>query len=108
MPLLDRLQQRYTSSRLEIVAVSEDRAGRPAVQRFVDRLKFRHLRIYLDPNCYNAYHDAINVHLAPFGLYGMPINYAIAASGWIDGYMPGSADWTSSAASALIDFLRYT
>jgi hypothetical protein len=36
----------------------------------------------------------------------MLITYAIAASGWIVGYMPGAADWTSTAAGSLIEFLR--
>lgn len=106
MPLLDRLPQRYASSRLEVLAVSEDRAGRPAVQRFVDRYRLKHLRIFLDPHGYVAFHDESNAQHAPFGLYGMPITYAIAASGWIVGYMPGPADWTSPAAANLIEFLR--
>lgn len=36
----------------------------------------------------------------------MPITYAIAASGWIVGYIPGAADWSSTAAGSLIGFLR--
>jgi thiol-disulfide isomerase/thioredoxin len=50
MPILDRLQQREASSGLEVIAVSEDRSGRRVVQRFADRLKLRHLKIYLDPS----------------------------------------------------------
>jgi thiol-disulfide isomerase/thioredoxin len=106
MPVLDRLQQRHHSTELEIIAVSEDQSGRAAVERFVDRHKLRHLRIFLDPHGYVAFHDADNREHAPFGLYGMPITYAIAASGWIVGYMPGAADWASPAASDLIEFLR--
>ena len=106
MPILDRLQQREASSGLEVIAVSEDRGERRVVQRFADRLKLRHLKIYLDPHSYVAFHDAANPQHAPFGLYGMPITYAIAASGWIVGYMPGPADWMSPAASPLIEFLR--
>jgi thiol-disulfide isomerase/thioredoxin len=106
MPILDRLQQREALSGLKIIAVSEDRGSRRAVQRFADRLKLRHLRIYLDPHGYVAFHDAANRQHAPFGLYGMPITYAIAASGWIVGYMPGSADWTSPAARELIKYLQ--
>ena len=106
MPMLDRLQQRDRSARLKIIAVSEDRGGRSAVQRFVDRYRIRHLKIYLDPHGYVAFHDPANAQHAPFGLYGMPITYAIAASGWVVGYMPGAADWTSPAGRALIYFLR--
>jgi hypothetical protein len=39
---------------------------------------------------------------APFVLYGMPTTYLIASSGWVVGYMPGAADWSSPAANDLI------
>lgn len=105
MPILDRLQRRYGLSGLEVISVSEDRAGRHGVQRFVEKYQLQHLRIYLEPHGYVAFHDADNIQHAPFGLYGMPITYAIAASGWIVGYMPGPADWSSPAADSLIEFL---
>ena len=50
--------------------------------------------------------DRENGRNAPFALYGMPITYLIAGSGWVVGYMPGAADWTSEAAYRLIDYLR--
>jgi thiol-disulfide isomerase/thioredoxin len=106
MPILDRLQEQYRTFGLQIVAVSEDRAERVVVERFVDKFKIRHLKICLDPNGYVAFDEADNRRNAPFALYGMPITYAIAASGWIVGYMPGAADWTSGAAGNLIEFLR--
>lgn len=105
MPILGRLQMEYQHTGLNIVAVSEDRAERAIVERFVSKLKIQNLKIYLDPNGYVAFHDAENKKNAPFALYGMPITYAIAASGWIVGYMPGAADWTSAAARRLIEFL---
>jgi thiol-disulfide isomerase/thioredoxin len=106
MPVLDRLQSANRRSGLQIIAVSEDRGGRAVVVRFVNQLKISNLNIYLDPNGYVAFNDVGNRRHAPFALYGMPITYAIAASGWIVGYMPGAADWNSSAAGDLIDFLR--
>lgn len=106
MPILDRLQREHRHSGLQILAVSEDRTERKNVGHFVDKLNIQNLQIYLDPNGYVAFSDAQNKRNAPFALYGMPITYAIAASGWIVGYMPGAADWTSEAAGRLIEFLR--
>lgn len=106
LPILDRLHEQHRHAGLQVIAVSEDRGERTTVERFVKSLNIRHLAIYLDPNGYVAFSDAGNRRNAPFALYGMPITYAIAASGWIVGYMPGAADWTSAAAAGLIEFLH--
>ena len=106
LPILDQMQERSRHADLQVVAVSEDRADRAIVERFINKLRIRNLPIYLDPNGYVAFSDVDNKRKAPFALYGMPITYAIAASGWVVGYMPGAADWTSAAATGLIEFLR--
>jgi thiol-disulfide isomerase/thioredoxin len=106
MPILDRLQEQYRHSGLENLAVSEDKAEGAVVARFINKLHIRNLKIYLDPNGYVAFHDVDNKRNAPFALYGMPITYAIAGSGWVVGYMPGAADWSSAAAGNLIELLR--
>jgi thiol-disulfide isomerase/thioredoxin len=108
LPILDRLYEENRAADLQVVAISEDRAGWAVVDRFVKKLKIRHLPIYLDPNGYVAFSDAENRRNAPFALYGMPVTYAIAASGWVVGYMPGAADWTSAEAKRLIEFLRHS
>lgn len=105
LPILDRLQAERRTSGLQILAVSKDQGERAAVERYIKALQIKNLAMYRDPNGYVAYTDADNRKQAPFALYGMPITYAIAASGWIVGYMPGAADWTSAEASALIAFL---
>jgi hypothetical protein len=105
LPILDQLQGKFLHTGLKIIAVSEDRNDRAVVDRFVKKLGIRNLRIYLDPNGHVAFNDVDNKRNAPFALYGMPITYAIAASGWIVGYMPGAADWSSTAAGNLIEFL---
>ncbi len=106
MPILDKLRENRRYADVQIVAVSEDRVDRAVVDRFVRKYRIQSLPIYLDPNGYVAFSDPENPRKAPFALYGMPITYAIAASGWIVGYMPGAADWTSPDAQRLIDFLR--
>lgn len=105
LPILDRLSEIGSRTGLQVVAVSTDTSDRNVVDRFVRALKIRSLPIYLDPNGYAAFSDRENKKNAPFALYGMPVTYAIAASGQVIGYMPGAADWTSDAASKLIEYL---
>lgn len=105
LPILDRLQQELRHLHLQILAVSTDGGDRRSVIRYAESLKLNHLQLFWDPNGYLASHDPTNPHNAPFALYGMPITYGIAASGWIVGYMPGAADWTLPEGQKLIQFL---
>jgi thiol-disulfide isomerase/thioredoxin len=106
LPILERQYRSAWQNNLHVVAVSEDRNSRQAVERFVKALKLQTLPIYLDPSGYLAYSDSANSRNAPFALYGMPITYLIASSGWVVGYMPGAADWSSPAANDLIEYLH--
>lgn len=108
LPALDRLYRDAWRGRVQVVAVSEDRGPREAVARFVKSLDLKALPIFLDPNGYVAHSDAENAKKAPFALYGMPITYAISGSGAVVGYMPGDADWSSTAAGDLIAYLDRT
>jgi thiol-disulfide isomerase/thioredoxin len=105
LPILERQHGSAWQNNLHVVAVSEDRSSRQSVERFVKALKLQTLPIYLDPSGYLAYSDSANSRNAPFALYGMPITYLIASSGWVVGYMPGAADW-SPAADDLIEYLH--
>jgi thiol-disulfide isomerase/thioredoxin len=106
LPILERQYRSAWQNDLHVVAVSEDRNSRQAVERFVKALKLQTLPIYLDPSGYLAYSDSANSRNAPFALYGMPITYLLASSGWVVGYMPGAADWSSPAANDLIEYLH--
>ncbi len=106
LPILDRLFAENRRSGLHVIAVSEDRSDRETVARFVRTNKIGNLPIYRDPNGYVAFSDRDNEKKSPFALYGMPITYAITASGHVVGYMPGAADWTSRSAAELIEYLR--
>lgn len=108
LPALDRLYRDAWRGRVQVVAVSEDRGPREVVARFVKSLDLKALPIFLDPNGYVAHSDAENARKAPFALYGMPITYAISNSGAVVGYMPGDADWSSTAAGELIAYLDRT
>ena len=106
LPILERQYRSVWQDNPHVVAVSEDRSSRQAVERFAKALKLQTLPIYLDPTGYLAYSDSANSRNAPFALYGMPITYLIASSGWVVGYMPGAADWSSPAATDLIEYLH--
>lgn len=108
LPILERQYRSAWQNSLHVVAVSEDRSSRETVEDFVKTLGLRTLPIYLDPSGYVAYSDSANERNAPFALYGMPITYAIASSGWVVGYMPGAADWSSARANDLIEHLHNT
>jgi thiol-disulfide isomerase/thioredoxin len=108
LPILERQYRNVWRRDLHVVAVSEERSSRETIERFVKTLDLRTLPIYLDPNGYVAYSDGANERNAPFALYGMPITYAIASSGWVVGYMPGAADWSSAPANDLIEYLHNT
>lgn len=105
LPMLDRLLQHERGNGLRILAVSEDRADRQVVERFVSEIGIKNVPVYLDPNGYAAYSNPENPRHAPFALYGMPVTYAIAASGWIVGYIAGAADWTAPDGQRFISFL---
>lgn len=103
LPLLERLQNIVDRKRLEIVAVSIDKPGKPVVEAFLKSVNVSRLRPYLDPRGQLAGH-ADQESATPFLLYGMPISYVIDRYGRIAGYITGEVDWTSEDGLA---FLRY-
>jgi thiol-disulfide isomerase/thioredoxin len=106
LPILENWYRNVWRDSLNVAAVSEDRGDRATVARFVKELDLRTLPIFLDPNGYVAYSDGGNSKNAPFALYGMPITYLISSSGWIVGYMPGAADWSTPEADDMIRYLH--
>lgn len=88
---------------LKVVAISLDRNGRPAVVPFVQKLKLRHLEVYLDPDGRVGSVGNDNA-AAPFPIYGMPISYLIGPTGRIEGYVTGEADWLSDDARNLLSY----
>lgn len=102
LPSLDRLQASLGNSGIQVVAVSIDRAGIPAVEKFYRRLGIGHLAIYADPENRTGHLDRANAARAPFALYRMPITYIIAPDGRSVGYLEGAADWDSPEAIAFL------
>ena len=50
MPALDRLQEQLGGADFQVVALSIDGGGAPAVRRFYDEIGIRALEIFVDPN----------------------------------------------------------
>ncbi|MBB5052371.1 thiol-disulfide isomerase/thioredoxin [Afipia massiliensis] len=103
LPILDRLQETMGQKNLKVVAISLDRNGRPAVMPFMQKLKLRHLEVYLDPEGRVGSVGNDNA-AAPFPIYGMPISYVVGPSGRIEGYLTGEADWLSDDARNLLSY----
>lgn len=103
LPILDRLQETMGRKNLKVVAISLDRNGRAAVAPFVQKLRLRHLEVYLDPEGRIGSVGNDNA-AAPFPIYGMPISYVVGPSGRIEGYLTGEADWQSDDARHLLGY----
>jgi thiol-disulfide isomerase/thioredoxin len=102
LPILDRLAGNGRSD-LAVVAVATDR-DRSLVAPFVRKLKLRHLAIGFDPGGLVARAGASDGVDTPFALYGMPISFLLGATGQVEGYITGEADWLSVEASRLFDY----
>lgn len=103
LPILDRLQEIMGQKNLKVVAISLDRSGRAAVVPYMQKLKLRHLDVYLDPDGRIGSVGNDNA-AAPFPIYGMPISYVIGPTGRIEGYVTGEADWLSEDARNLLGY----
>jgi len=86
MPTLDRLQAKLGSRDFEVIALSVDRGGIPAVQAFFREIKVQALRIYVDPSS-----DATGA----LGLTGLPTTLLVDATGRETGRKIGPASWDS-------------
>jgi thiol-disulfide isomerase/thioredoxin len=95
MPALDRLQAALGDEGLEVVAVSEDFAGRKVVEPFFAQLGLAHLKIYYDSN--GALSRAVGVN-------GLPTTFLIDREGRIVGGLEGPAEWDSDES---IDLIRH-
>ncbi len=93
MPALDRLQAALGAAGLEVVALSQDRDGVPAVVRFYEKYDFGNLAIYVDPKAAVATGLKIGV---------LPTTLLIDREGRLVGQLVGAAEWDAPEAQALI------
>lgn len=108
LPMLDRLQAAVGAKKLQVVAIALDPGGRATVLPFLRELKIKNLDICLDPLGEIARGSDHETDKIDFPLYGMPISYVIGASGRLEGYIIGEADWSSASARNLLSYYART
>ena len=94
MPTLDRLQAELGSPDFEVVALSIDRKGLPAVQAFYAELGLETLAIYVDET--GAAQRALSV-------FGLPTTLLLDRDGNEIGRLLGPAEWDSPE---MVSFFR--
>jgi thiol-disulfide isomerase/thioredoxin len=95
MPSIERLKAAHQNNDFEVVTISEDVKGAPAVAAFVTKNGMDGLSSYLDPE--NAMSEA-------FGLNGLPTTLLLGRDGRELGRLEGPAEWDGSDAVRLIDW----
>jgi thiol-disulfide isomerase/thioredoxin len=86
MPTLDRLQAQLGSERFQVVALSIDRVGAAAVQKFYTETAVRHLALFIDTTGRAG---------STLGLIGLPGTLLIDPHGHEVGRLLGPAEWDS-------------
>lgn len=84
MPALDRLQAKLGGSEFEVVPLSIDRKGLPAVNAFYQELGLKALGIYV---------DASGKAVGKLGVVGIPTTLLINPDGLEAGRLAGPAEW---------------
>lgn len=93
MPSLERLQARLGGPDFQVVALSIDREGLPAVKAFYAELGLAALDMYADPTGKTS---------RDLGVFGIPTTLLIGPSGRELGRLVGPAEWDSDEAVSLI------
>ncbi len=93
MGSLNRLQQALGSDKFEVVALSLDRKGAEASQKFLDETKATSLKLYIDASAKQG---------TVLKIVGMPTTILIDTEGRELGRLAGPAEWDSEDAKKLI------
>jgi thiol-disulfide isomerase/thioredoxin len=93
MPTLDRLQAALGSERFQVVALSIDRGGVAAVQKFYAQIGVRHLAFLIDSTGRAG---------GTLGLIGLPGTLLIDPQGREIGRLIGPAEWDSPEMMAFL------
>ena len=96
MPTLDNLQSRLGSGRFEVVALSIDQGGAPAVSKFFEEIGIGHLALYVDSSTRAA---------RQLNLFGLPGTLLIGPDGKELGRYMGPAEWDTPEMVAFIQGL---
>ncbi|MCH7937105.1 MAG: TlpA family protein disulfide reductase [Proteobacteria bacterium] len=93
MPQLDRLKNILAADKIEVLALSVDRAGTPLVKKFYDLNRIGNLDIFIDKS---------SKVLRGSKILGLPTTILIDKQGREIGRALGAAEWDSSEAVAFI------
>ena len=93
MPSLDRLQKALGSDSFEVVALSLDRKGAEASQKFLSETKVTNLKLYIDSTAKQG---------TVLKIVGMPTTILIDKEGRELGRLAGPAEWDSEEAQKLV------
>lgn len=94
MPTLDRLQAKLGGPDFEVLALSIDREGIPAITKFFGEVGVKHLTMYLDSSAKAA---------PVLGAVGLPTTLLIDREGREIGRLVGPAEWHSAE---MVEFIR--
>ncbi|WP_219821614.1 TlpA family protein disulfide reductase [Sneathiella aquimaris] len=94
MPTLDNLQRQLGGKNFEVVALSIDQAGVPAIQKFYTKIGIKHLAIYVDQTMKAS---------TDLQTYGIPTTLLISPEGHELGRLVGPATWDNPE---MLTFLR--
>ena len=86
MPTLDALQADLGSAKFEVVTLSIDTGGVPAVRKFFDKVGIKHLTLYVDPTA---------LAFTNLRIVGLPTTLLIDGEGREMGRLIGPASWNS-------------
>jgi len=93
MPSLDRLQARLSGGDFTVLALSQDRKGVAAVQKFLTQIGTQNLDVFVDSSARSA---------RKLGAIGLPTTVLLDREGKVIGRLIGSAEWDSDEAARLI------
>jgi thiol-disulfide isomerase/thioredoxin len=93
MPSLDRLQATLGGDRFQVVALSIDAGGVPAIRDFFAELGIARLAIYVDETMEAP---------STLGVFGIPTTLLVAPEGFEIGRLVGPAAWDTPEALDLI------
>ena len=93
MPALDRLQEKLGGPGFQVLALSIDAGGTPAVKRFYDEIGIRALAIYVDPATRAT---------ASLAIVGVPTTLLIDRQGREIGRRTGPAEWDGPETGRMI------
>ena len=96
MPSLDRLQARLAGDEFTVLALSQDRKGVAAAEKFLAQIDIKNLGVFVDASARSA---------RLLGAIGLPTTILLNKEGGVIGRLIGPAEWDSDEAVRLIEVI---